>query len=454
LEERFPLGSVRFVVLTERGAEPARVRSRYPALDILRGLALVSMASSHVARYREDTVIGKVLHSGQWIDGAFLFVALSGVVVGLVHRRIIERRGLRPSIHKLLRRAGFLYLVHVSLTFLAVVAGWAVGDDRVDGVPHWAGTGGLPRAIGRVLFLRLEPADNGVLPLYVVFMLMAVPAVVLLRRGRWRTVVVGSLAIYAAGWAIGGLSFVPDEFQPTGWQVLFMGGLLVGWAWEHERLALPEDLRRRIVALASVAAAGFLGLALVAPGHGERLFGRLVDKMAGGPVAFVYAAAVMVAAYVVLERALRYRAATTLLAPLRILGSKGLPGYAALQVAIVVLDLVPALPRNDGMVVLVVTICGFTEYGAVALQQQRRGRTGLLAGGPADVAGPEPVVVAVEAGPEPHAGVVRPRRDADADADAEAGPLEPVLDLRSRPQVEVQPPNAPATATSAKRSWS
>jgi hypothetical protein len=78
-----------------------------------------------------------------------------------------------------------------------------------------------------------------------------------------------------------------------------------------------------------------------APGQTQHFFGDLLDKMSDGPRTFPYSAFVMVAAYAVLERLLRSRAMTATLTPVRILGSKGLPGYAALQVCALALALFP-----------------------------------------------------------------------------------------------------------------
>ena len=86
---------------------------RYPAIDVLRGIALMSMVTSHFDDFHEATFSARVLHSARWFDGAFSFVALSGVVTGLVHRRVVERRGVRASAHKLLRRSAWPMLVRV-----------------------------------------------------------------------------------------------------------------------------------------------------------------------------------------------------------------------------------------------------------------------------------------------------------------------------------------------------
>src|SRR4051812_3578780 len=99
--------------------------ARDPAFDVLRGLALISMISAHMRNFDLDTIAGRVMHSAHWIDGAFFFVALSGIVTGLVHRRIVERSGVRASAVKLMRRAGFLYLVHLMLA-LTVLTTYSV----------------------------------------------------------------------------------------------------------------------------------------------------------------------------------------------------------------------------------------------------------------------------------------------------------------------------------------
>jgi hypothetical protein len=199
---------------------------------------------------------------------------------------------------------------------------------------------------------------------------------------------------------MGDVSFAPDDFSLTAWQALFIGGLLVGWTWEHERLRLPRQRRRQIVLLCFVGAAGFLGMALFAPGHGGRIFGRTLDKMSGGPMAFVYAAVVLVAGYVIIEWVLRWRPMGVLLTPVRILGTKGLPGFVALQVTTVLIDLFPGAPRNDGVLIAVLVVCGITEYLTFTWQERRR-RPAAPPPAPSDIAGEEP---AVDARPAPAVG--------------------------------------------------
>ena len=208
---------------------------RYPAIDVLRGLALISMVSTHFDDLQQATFVGRILHSARWIDGAFYFVALSGVVTGLVHRRVVERSGFHASASKLVRRAGWLYLVHLALVLTILVVHNADPSRTIPDTPTWAQAGGVWSAVERILVLRLEPDFNNVLPMYVAFLLWAVLAVGLLRRGHWWAVAGVSAAVYVFGQTIDGLALIRGAFPLANWQLLFTMGLLIGWSWEHER---------------------------------------------------------------------------------------------------------------------------------------------------------------------------------------------------------------------------
>src|SRR5262249_57418116 len=66
------------------------------------------------------------------------FVFISGMVVGLVYRGLIEKEGLGPALRRVLERAAQLYLVAVGLTLvflpLSEMLGlpWAQGIDLSD----------------------------------------------------------------------------------------------------------------------------------------------------------------------------------------------------------------------------------------------------------------------------------------------------------------------------------
>jgi hypothetical protein len=338
---------------------------RYPSIDILRGLALVSMVSTHLTNFRQTAVLGRLLHSGRWIDGAFFFVALSGVVTGLVHRRVVERSGVRTSAVKLARRAGFLYAVHVGLALLVVFAYSEYRSRDILDTPTWVQAGGAWTTVGRILTFDLERNFNTILPLYVAFLLWAIAAIWLLRTGRWWAVVGVSFAVYLFGQEVNGLSFASDTFELAGWQLLFTGGLLVGWTWEHERIRVDPQRRRSVVAACIVTTSLLYVAARVAPGTVETVLPSAVAKNNGGWIAFVFAAVVLVTGYAFLERVRAIRIGEVVLRPVAMMGTKGLPGYVTMILTVVVLDFVPVIPRDDLSLIGVVALCTFAEYVAV-----------------------------------------------------------------------------------------
>ena len=232
------------------GGGSASASLRYPAIDVLRGLALISMVSTHFDDLQQATFVGRILHSALWIDGAFYFVALSGVVTGLVHRRVVERSGFHASAAKLVRRAGWLYLVHIALVLTILVVHNADPSRTIPDTPTWAQAGGVWSAVERILVLRLEPDFNNVLPMYVAFLLWAVLAVGLLRRGHWWAVAGVSVAVYVFGQTIDGLALIRGAFPLANWQLLFTIGtahrVVVGARARADHTALAPRHRGRV----------------------------------------------------------------------------------------------------------------------------------------------------------------------------------------------------------------
>ena len=140
-------------------------------------------------------------------------------------------------------------------------------------------------------------------------------------------------------------------------------------------LRIPERVMRRIVIAAAVIFAGFLTLALTSADKIDDLLGPLLSKFPGGPLAFVFVAAALTTAYAVVEWARHWPKVDRALRPLEILGVKGLPGYVAMVLTILVFACFPGvLPRNDFTVLIVVVIAGLAEYGAWKRDQRKRSR--------------------------------------------------------------------------------
>jgi hypothetical protein len=219
---------------------------------------------------------------------------------------------------------------------------------------------------------------NDILPMYVCFLAWAVIAVALLRRRLGWLVASISVIVYALAQTMGGLALKPHSWDIGSWQLLFTAGLLVGWSWENERLLLAREWRRRLILVSAVVCALLLGAALVARRSMEHEFGRGLARLSGGWLTFVYTGAAMVIAFPFIDR---LRRVPPLIRPLRtvgILGSKGLPGFATMVLAILALDLVPSIPRSDPVNVAVMVLCGCAEYIALRRHVRKRAAFGPL----------------------------------------------------------------------------
>jgi hypothetical protein len=336
----------------------------------MRGLALVAMASAHLTYVGGSSYVRQITHAAAWVDGAFFFVALSGVVTGLVHRRLVARQGLRTSSTKLAKRAALIYAVHVVLVVLTVSAA-SIEPNVLHETPTWSELGGWAAGMGDILSLTLQPNFIDVLPMYVVFLLLAIPAVAALRNGWYGAVAAGSLAIYTVGLPFGGLPLVDRSFALASWQVLFMAGLMVGWAWENELAGIGPRARRVILAGAAATSVVFVVLATVARDHTDDVLGPAIAKFEGGLVAFVFAGAALVTGYVVLEWITRFGWTGIALRPLQILGTKSLAGFVAMVLCVLFLDVNPSLARNDIVLVLILVVCGLTAFGMMCFGRWR-----------------------------------------------------------------------------------
>ena len=112
---------------TEQEPVPARAhtppgylseRGRDLRIDFLRGYFVFAMVVDHV---RGPSWLYAITGGNHFYTSAaegFIFV--SGLVAGLVYRRLIERDGLGPSLRRVIQRAGQLYLLAVGLTLIFV----------------------------------------------------------------------------------------------------------------------------------------------------------------------------------------------------------------------------------------------------------------------------------------------------------------------------------------------
>ena len=202
---------------------------RDPRVDLLRGLALVSIYVDHIP---QNWLANLTLHNFGFSDAAEVFVLLAGFSATHAYNSVFERHGLRVGLARVMMRCLRIYGVHVALLLatLAMVSAWegAYGTQSIIVGPMlrdgWHGT-------MRGVTLRALPAYLDILPLYIL-LLAAFP---LVRFGMTRSVVATlglSVAVYGGAnvfhWNLRNIVDPADKahwyFDPFTWQLLFVLG--------------------------------------------------------------------------------------------------------------------------------------------------------------------------------------------------------------------------------------
>lgn len=259
-------------------AYPTSDNGRDLRIDLLRGLIMVYLIIVHLE-------LASALSIFAWGRLAFIssaegFVFLSGVVVGMVYRRRLERDGMAEATRLLWQRAWQLYRVNLFVIASIAALGLIPAVDVFE-FTHWtspwsgesfplyppAGTGRLDY-LGQILLLRIGPHQFQVIGLYVVLLAAAPLALYLLDRRRAWVVLLLSWGGYALNHMLQiNLTGARYEYAfPTlTWQLLFFNGLLIGYYRERTLEFIAGPASRPLVYLCVVLLAGFLFLANNSP---------------------------------------------------------------------------------------------------------------------------------------------------------------------------------------------
>ncbi len=228
--------------------------SRDLRIDLLRGFCVFVMIVDHVGG-ASSWLYALTGGDRSFVSAAEGFVLLSGISMGIVHRGVIERMGIRRMFGKVVGRAWTLYALTVTLTITFAVVSAALGTPwAAEAAPA---TSGSDFALS-VAALRRSYSLVDVLLLYTLLVLAAGLALWLISRGRTRLVVASSWALWALAqlWPGGPpepWGIVDGGFPFAAWQVVFFSGLALGY---HRRRIEPWLTPARLVAtgLAGVAA--------------------------------------------------------------------------------------------------------------------------------------------------------------------------------------------------------
>lgn len=265
-------------------------------IDLLRGLAIVSMVVNHLEcrSYFNNITQGHI-----YASSAEGFVFLSGFVLGFVTLQRIDKIGLTSAMQKLLERAKILYF-----TSFILIAGLGLLSTVAPGMTRPS----FERAPGewwQILLaagtLHLAPPIIDILQLYVLCLLASPGIFWLLRRGLL-------LPLLTASWTLWWIQQVHPysfSFQPldrahpyfvfSTWQILYVHGVAAGY--HKDKLAkmwkrlpkVPLLLGMVAIVAAALVAAHFdlqLGTWPVKV-QDRALWLRLTDRSINGPIRLV-----------------------------------------------------------------------------------------------------------------------------------------------------------------------
>jgi hypothetical protein len=213
-------------------------------IDLLRGFCVFAMVVDHIGG---ESFLYALTGGNRWlVSAAEGFVFLSGLTMGLVYREKIRRAGLRAAAQSALQRAGTLYLLTVVLTLiftaLARLTNLSLWTDRA------LASGELPELVIGALTLHYTFHGTDILALYTILVAAAPLLFYLLDERRTTWVMAGSWLMwvgyqlfpeqFAFPWSIRNSNYFPL----AAWQVLFVGGMVIGW---HRKL-VSELVKERM----------------------------------------------------------------------------------------------------------------------------------------------------------------------------------------------------------------
>lgn len=224
-----------------------KASTRDIGLDVLRGCMLIIMATDHFG----EPIMNYTWEVAGFVSAAEGFVFLSGLLVGLIYARYIDRPNLVLE-QRLWQRAGVIYLYHwfallgvflFTLISIKLQVPWQSYAVAMEQTPWKAWLSGM--------LLIYQPPMLDILPLYISLMLVAPVALRLMSKGRAHWVLAGSLAIWVLAQfdlkntLVTHLSLEQiivglGSFDLLGWQLLFVLGMYIGFnRYENKGTPVP-----------------------------------------------------------------------------------------------------------------------------------------------------------------------------------------------------------------------
>lgn len=198
-------------------------------LDLFRGLANWAIFLDHIP----DNVVNWITTRNYgFSDAADLFVFISGYTASFVYARMMMDRGFIVGATRLLKRVWQLYVAHIILFVIYIVAiaylASRFGDSEIIDEFNVAGlVDHATDTLAQGLLLKFKPVNLDVLPLYIVLMGLFPPVLWLMLRQPDLTMLASIVLWLVAryfGWNFAAYPAGTWYFNPYAWQVLFIFG--------------------------------------------------------------------------------------------------------------------------------------------------------------------------------------------------------------------------------------
>jgi hypothetical protein len=199
-------------------------------LDLFRGIANWAIFLDHIP----DNVVNWITTRNYgFSDAADLFVFISGYTASFVYARMMLERGFIVGATRLTKRVWQLYVAHIILFVIYIVAigyvAFRYSDPDIINEFNLAGLAGdnAIETLRQGLLLKFKPVNLDVLPLYIVLMGLFPPVLWMMLRRPGFTML-ASIALWLAaryfGWNLPAYPGGSWYFNPYCWQVLFVFG--------------------------------------------------------------------------------------------------------------------------------------------------------------------------------------------------------------------------------------
>lgn len=240
--------------------------TRIVALDLMRGYFLLCMLVDHLNFWPNG--LDWLSARGQlFVSAAEGFFLISGIVLGMVRGRKLLNQPFSVPAKLLLKRGLQLYVTYVLLALFFTYLGWMFfmhNPGLKDGIAPV--TTPVVTLIWKTVTLQYLYGWADYLRLYSLFLFASPLVLWLLRKGKWWVVALASLGL----WAFSPNTPYPGSLfvQPYKWQLLFYGGMIVGFYWRQlsaKWQTIRQPYRRMIIStlltLSALTLAGNLFLA-------------------------------------------------------------------------------------------------------------------------------------------------------------------------------------------------